>query len=261
MNIYKLKNELKDSNEQSFSQFREDLFLLEIFKNSKNLVCIDVGANDGNYGSNSALLELHGWSCVLVEPNADLCKQILAKRKPYKLFEYAASSKESEVTLYLVKGGALAHGLSTLVPNKENMERIESNNFSYEQTKVRSKTLDSMLLEAKVTNVDVVSIDVEGHELEALKGLSIEKWNPRIFILEDNSMFKSNDISVYMSTYGYKPFFRTGVNDWYAHSSDSELVNFRNTTFYQLTKYYLLAKLKLAKISILRKAAHLFRNN
>lgn len=261
MNIYKLKNTMKESNEKSFSQFGEDLFLLEIFKNSKNLVCVDVGANDGNYGSNSALLELHGWLCLLVEPNADLCKQILVNRNPYKLFEYAASSKESEVTLYLVKGGSLAHGLSTLVPNKENMERIESNHFSYEQTKVRSKTLDSMLLEAEVTKVDVVSIDVEGHELEALKGLTIEKWNPRIFIIEDNSMFKSKEISVYMSTHGYKPFFRTGVNDWYAHFGDSELVNFTNKTFYQLTKFFLLSKLKLAKISILRKAFHIFCNN
>ncbi len=260
MNIYKLKNAIKALNKKSFSQFGEDLFLLEIFKNSKNPVCVDVGANDGSYGSNSALLELNGWLCVLVEPNADLCRQILADRNPHKLFEYAASSKESEVTLYLVKGGELAHGLSTLVPNKENIERIESNHFSYDQTKVKSKTLDSMLLEAEVMKVDVVSIDVEGYELEALKGLTIEKWNPRVFIIEDNSMFKSKEISAYLSDYGYKPFFRTGVNDWYAHFNDSELVNFTNRTFYQLTKFFLLTKLRLAKIAALRKVVHIFRN-
>jgi len=261
MNIFTLKNKVKKTNKKSFSQFSEDIFLLEIFKNNKNLVCIDVGANDGSYGSNSALLEQHGWKCILVEPNAALCKQILVNRKPYKLFEYAASSKESEATLYLVRGGVLAHGLSTLEPNKENLQRIESNNFSYEQTTVKSKTLDSMLIEAELTKVDVVSIDVEGHELEALKGLSFERWNPRIFIIEDNSMFKSKEISGYMANHDYQVFFRTGVNDWYAHFSDSELVNLNNIILYKLTKFSLLLKQKLARFSILRKIVHIFRNH
>lgn len=261
MNIYKLKNIVKKSNEKSFSQFKEDLFLLEIFKKNKAPVCIDVGANDGCYGSNSALLELHGWQCVLVEPNATLCKQILANRKPYKLFECAASSKETEATLYLVKGGALAHGLSTLEPNQENLQRIESNHFSYEQTTVKSRTLDSMLIEAKLSTVDVISIDVEGHELEALKGLSFKDWRPRIFIIEDNSVFKSKEIPAYMASYGYYPFFRTGVNDWYAHLSDSELINFSNKLQYQLTKFLLLIRLKLVRFAPLRKIVHLFRNS
>lgn len=261
MNIYKLNKTLHNKiNVKSFSQFGEDLLLLQIFKNQKNGVCVDVGANDGDYGSNSALLESRGWLSILIEPNAALCQQILATRKPYKLFECAASSKESEVTLYLVNGGALAHGLSTLEPNQENMQRIKNNHFSYQQTQVRSKTLDSLLSDSNISKVDVISIDVEGHELEVLKGLTFEKWKPRIFIIEDNSIFKSNEISAYMNKKQYQAFFRTGVNDWYAHIADKELINFSNSFNYQLSKLYQIGKSKLMQYKAIKKIVHILRN-
>jgi FkbM family methyltransferase len=251
MNIYKLKISIKkELKQKSFSQFGEDALLLEIFKNNKTPVCIDVGANDGDYGSNSALLESNGWICVLVEPNPILCKKIIRDRKPYRLFEYAASSKEAVVNLYLVNGGLLAHGLSTLEPNYENMKRIKENNFSYEKIKVKSRTLDSMLSEAGLTKVDVVSIDVEGHELDVLKGFAFKKWSPRIFIIEDNSVFKSNKISFYMNKRGYKPFFRSGVNDWYAHYNDKELITTFHISFYKINKFYQFIKCILFRLAI-----------
>ncbi|MDP2282439.1 MAG: FkbM family methyltransferase [Methylotenera sp.] len=246
MNLYTLK---KDNHKyKSKAQFNEDLYLLQIFKDKVDGVIVDVGANDGQYGSNSALLESLGWKSVLVEPNTSLCHQILAYRRPYKLFQFAASSKETEMVLYQVDGGALAHGLSTLELNTENKQRIEENNFFYNPTSVRTRTLDSMLIEAGLSQIDVISIDVEGHELEVLKGLSFEKWHPRILIIEDNSLFKSGDVSSFMKTKNYSRFFRTGVNDWYAADDDNDLVNKTNSLFYMAGKYFSLAKFQLSKL-------------
>ena len=124
MNIYKIRKNIKfNQSVNNFSQFNEDLYLAKIFEGSASGVCVDVGANDGVYGSNSALLEQLGWSCILVEPNISLYESILKNRRPYKLFQCVASDVEGEANLYVVSGGELAHGLSTMVPSLENIER------------------------------------------------------------------------------------------------------------------------------------------
>lgn len=251
MNLYTLKFE--KHNLESKAQFNEDLYLLEIFKDRSDGVIVDVGANDGQYGSNSALLESIGWKSILVEPNTSLCQQILSVRSPYKLFQFAASSKETEMVLYQVDGGILAHGLSTLELNSENKQRIEVNHFSYTPTNIRARTLDSMLIEAGLSQIDVISIDVEGHELEVLKGISFEKWRPRVLIIEDNSLFRSDDVSTFMRSKSYYRFFRTGVNDWYAKKDDSDLVNKTNSLLYQMDKYLSLTRLQLSKLYFIKR--------
>lgn len=246
MNIYRLK--YKPALRKAFSgfaQFHEDFYLATIFAEAGSGVCVDVGANDGFYGSNSALLESLGWQCILVEPNTRLCNEILAKRKPYRLFPCIASDSNGEDTLYVVSGGPLAHGLSTVQPSVENIERITTNNFSYEEQVVESRTLDSMLVESGVSKVDVLSIDVEGHELAVLKGTLLEKWMPRIIIVEDNSNYKSVDVLRYLQANHYTRFFRTGVNDWYARSGDKKFVNLTNLFFYSVEKFLYVSKLDL----------------
>lgn len=238
MNIYRMKYSpsLREAF-VGFSQFHEDFYFSRIFAGRRSGVCVDVGANDGTYGSNSAYLEQQGWKCVLVEPNDGLCEEILKNRKPYKLFQCVASAAEGEVKLYKVSGGPLAHGLSTVEPSKENIERITDNNFTYEESLVSAKTLDSILLESCVDGIDVLSIDVEGHEMSVLRGVTLEKWVPRIIVIEDNSYYKSNNISSHLALHGYVKFFRSGVNDWYAKESDKEFVNPLNSLFYSVEKW------------------------
>src|SRR5215813_10776357 len=59
---------------RSYAQFREDIGVLEFFGTDYRGQFVDVGANDGVYGSNSYLLERHGWTGVLVEPSAHLAE-------------------------------------------------------------------------------------------------------------------------------------------------------------------------------------------
>jgi FkbM family methyltransferase len=237
MFIYQFKKKIDNQSKyKSSSQFNEDLYLVEIFKGNTGVI-VDVGANDGDFGSNSMLLESLSWDTILIEPNPDLCDYINAHRKPSYLFQYAASSKEGEVKLYLVDGNALAHGLSTLEPTKENLERMQENNFTYRKVKVTAKTLDTMLTDTKIQKFDVISIDVEGHELDVLKGLSLDRWEPTILIIEDNSIYTSNEVSTYMKKLGYARFFRTGVNDWYARKENKEFINWKNILHYNLVKF------------------------
>ena len=93
---------------------------------------------------------------------------------------------------------------------------------------VPTRTMDSMLAECDVERVDFVSIDVEGHELSVLRGLTLSRWNPRVVIIEDLSEFGAAAVPAHMKSQGYVRLLRTGCNDWYARRTDRELFTWRS---------------------------------
>src|SRR5262249_56809917 len=49
------------------------------------------------------------------------------------------------------------------------------------------RTLDDILIEARAPmRFDLLSVDVEGHELEVLSGFDFTRWQPRLVLLEDH---------------------------------------------------------------------------
>ena len=66
--------------------------------------------------------------------------------------------------------------------------------------KIKTVILDNVLDKNNIKTIDYLNIDVEGHELEVLKGFNIEKYNPKVISIEylDLSLkkleFKNNNI-------------------------------------------------------------------
>jgi hypothetical protein len=88
-----------------------------------------------------------------------------------------------------------------------------SNDLAAPAIDVRIVTLDSILHSTKVDSIDFISIDVEGYEIDVLRGFSIEKYRPRLLLLEDFA--DDNARHRYMRDHGYKRVRRTGHNSWY----------------------------------------------
>lgn len=231
-----------------YSQFGEDKILAEIFNGKSNGLCVEVGANDGVNDSTSMYFEKIGWNCILLEPNPVLCKLIRASRNS-TLVEFAASDRSGEVTLFVAEGAERAHGVSTLNSSEEALNKIKSYGFTYKEVKVQTKPLDEILSDLKLDReIDFISVDVEGHELEVLRGFSIERWKPTIILVEDNSNYENAVVSDYLSGLGYLRFMRTGVNDWYAHKKNTKLVNFYSRSNYHWTALKIKIKTRIKKI-------------
>ena len=208
-----------------YSQFGEDRLLAQIFDDVREGLCVEVGANDGVNDSNTYYFEQIGWDCILVEPNPELCRGIREKRNS-RLFECAVSSQPGTAVLNVADGPGRAHGVSSLGESAAAKSRIAAFGFKSRELTVPTRTLDDILLEAQVQQgLNFVSIDVEGHELEVLKGFSLSKWKPVIVILEDNSNCEDQTVAEYLRRFGYVPFRRTGVNDWYGHRSDRRVIS------------------------------------
>lgn len=201
-----------------YAQFGEDQILAGLFAGTSHGTCVEVGANNGVDGSATLHFEEAGWTCVLVEPIPSLCREIQKRRKA-KVFECAASSEEGEAVLQVGIGSPLAHAVSAL-GGKSARHIRKRHGFDTQAITIRTRTLDSILEEAGVApGIDFISIDVEGHELELLKGFTLDRWRPKILIIEDNGPFWDATISNRIKRDGYRRFLRTGVNDWYAHET------------------------------------------
>ncbi|MDR2875877.1 MAG: FkbM family methyltransferase [Methylobacillus sp.] len=236
-----------------FSQFGEDKILASIFKGKTTGFCIEVGANDGIHGSTTFYFERAGWDCLLIEPNPTLCEQIRAIRTA-SVVECAASSQRGRVELLVATGAPLAHGVSTIEAGEGAIKKIQSYGFSYKKIMVESLPLDEILsVYATGREIDFVSVDVEGHELEVLKGFDLDRWQPTILLLEDN--FNGTDTTVrdYLARCGYYPFRRTGVNDWYAKQGGKyKLITLQNRVPYFLGMWLKKQRERLKKKTTIR---------
>ena len=68
--------------------------------------------------------------------------------------------------------------------------------------------------------IDLMSVDVEGHELEVLSGFDFERWKPRLILLEDHVQ-QSRQASLHEAMPAIALMRRTGLNGWYVPRADA----------------------------------------
>ena len=102
---------------------------------------------------------------------------------------------------------------------------------------VKVRTLDDVLAEGRAaTPIDLVSVDVEGHELDVLRGFDFSRWKPRLVLLEDH--VSNLEKHRFMAKAGYSLMRRTGLNGWYVPRADAPPMDLFGR-WQILRKYYL----------------------
>ena len=66
---------------------------------------------------------------------------------------------------------------------------------------------------------DLVSIDTEGCELDVLDGFSLERFKPRVLVIE-NDRPTGDEVEPYLKARGYRKFHRQKINDFYVRADD-----------------------------------------
>jgi FkbM family methyltransferase len=140
----------------------------EIFKNKENGFFIELGAFDGLVQSNTAFFEKYkNWTGVLVEPSREKYEECLKNRPNSECFNFACSFEEKEVKF-----------------NHENgmMTKIVIGEGDYSCEAIR---LENILDQCDIPpNIDFLSLDVEGYELEVLMGINLDKYRPNYMLIE-----------------------------------------------------------------------------
>ena len=212
-----------------FPDTAEEALKAEFFGAARSGFFVEVGANEPQHGSQTWPLEQIGWTGVLVEPQPDLAAQLRQSRKA-RVVAAACSSPENAggaMTLYL------SGPHSSLQP-----ELAVARSISHGTIDVPTRTLDDILVEAGApTPIDFVSIDVEGHEVDVLRGFDIVRWRPRLILVEDHVTNLATHR--YLSGAGYRLIRRTGLNGWYVPASKASSVGLLGA--WQIVRKYYLA--------------------
>jgi len=204
-----------------YSQYGQDKWLYEnYFKDKKNGVFLEIGADDGIDKSNTMFFEESmGWSGICIEPSPARFKLLKENRKC--VCECVAISDYIGEAQFLDICG-WGKGLSGIVKSyhKNHLPRIKNevrhpNNTGHDVITVQTDLLNNILSRNSVYNIDFCTVDTEGSEFEILNALDFDKYNIKIILVENN--YNDNRIKDLLVEKGYQHEGRVGpIDDIYA---------------------------------------------
>ncbi len=168
-----------------YSQHGEDALLDTVFENQKEGFFVEVGCIDGRRFSNTLTFEERGWKGMCVEAHAGYIG-LLEKNRPNSIVCHCAAGEACEDAVFY----ANARGsLSTLDKTSETRWRRDYAPYfsGFEEQQVKKVRLSTLLDTYHISEIDILSLDVEGYEVEAIKGLDLSRHRPKVMIIESDS--------------------------------------------------------------------------
>lgn len=177
----------------------ELLYIQQILK--PDSVFIDIGTNKGIYLYQAEKVIKTG-KIIGFEPNKSLVDYIRPLFPQAEIYPFAVSSKSGTAVLNIPKKG---NGL------QDTRASLESMGEDVEKVEIQMVQLDEFAKEKKWSKIDVVKIDVEGHEFDTIKGCTeILKTIKPVFIIEielRHAHYPINEIFDFITNFGYEVFY------------------------------------------------------
>ena len=126
-------------------------------------------------GNNTKLLHDKGWSGINIDLDFHTIDFFNYIRRGDENINVAISDTEGEQELYFFHNRSAINSLSKI--RKDEAKEVR---------KIKTRTLNSIIENSKFRNekINFISIDVEGHELEVIRSINLEKYAPDMIVIE-----------------------------------------------------------------------------
>ena len=194
---------------------------LEKFLPFKNGYYVELGANDGLNQSNTYYFEkFQNWRGILIEPSSHNYLKLLANRAPenHMYCNACVSFDYKDDFVGIVYSNLMSSPLnldsdisdpsSHAAIGKDFLEKTDRI-FTFGAV---AKTLNQIFIESNAPHqMDLLSLDVEGAELEVLKGIDHSTYRFKFMCIEVRDFDRMNE---YLSSYGYEFVKALSVHDF-----------------------------------------------
>ena len=189
-----------------YGEFGEDIFINRIFKNIFDGTYVDVGCYHPYKGSLTANLYKKNWSGINIDISKTSIDLFRMVRKRDINLNLAVSDFDGET--FFFENSPINQQNSLIMQNdKQNKVKIES------------CTLNTILKKNNFNNFDYLNIDVEGSELNVIKGIDLKKFQPKLITIENNELqpkeYFDNDVYKILINNNYVFINKIGVTNFF----------------------------------------------
>ncbi|NVO02184.1 MAG: FkbM family methyltransferase [Bacteroidetes bacterium] len=173
-----------------FSQGGEDAVLMSFFANKLALkekgFYVDIGAYHPVKFSNTYLFYINGWTGINIDANPNSINLFNKKRPKDKNLHIAISDQTNPHTFYIMKNNS--NSMSSF--SKENIIELGVDQYIAEEIQLAPIRLVDLFEKHLHENqeIDFMSVDVEGYELNVLKSNDWLKYRPNVIIIEQKGL-------------------------------------------------------------------------
>ena len=160
---------------KSYSNWGIDMMADFFFRNKKEGIYIDVGCHHPLINNNTYPLYKRGWKGINIDIDYGAIDSFNFLRSKDTNIKIAVSDTTGEAELFFYHNRAAKNTLSK-----------EKGFDSKEIQKIKTSTLNKVIENSiyKDQKINFISIDVEGYELNVLKGFDFKKYKPDLVVLE-----------------------------------------------------------------------------
>jgi FkbM family methyltransferase len=200
---------------RSFSQAGEDRianFVLGLM-HIDYPVYLDLGAHHPTHMSNTFLFYVRGSRGLCVEADPELHKRIARRRPRDTCVNAAVAPEDGRVSFHVMDGRALSTVSAESVESYQGMGRSVARTIEVDALSPRT-----ILQRHFQGTPHLVSLDVEGLDMDILRAWDLESQRPEVLIAETadygekGDETKRGDIAELMESIGYFPYGDTFVN-------------------------------------------------
>ncbi len=208
---------------KSYAQIGEDV-IADFFLPQRNGFYVDVGANDPIYFNNTYFFYRKGWKGICIEPDQSRCRLLRTVRHRDIVVNEGVGTESGTLDFYVFDPDTLS-----TFSKDEAAEYQKLGHRLVATRQIAIRTLKEILQQyAAGQAIDLLSVDTEGWNLQALQSNDWNIFRPKVIIVEmaeyrkDIFVRDDREITQLLQQQGYLKLADTSINGIFVERSHAQ---------------------------------------